>query len=86
LIRNPDIHKGDIIIVYYAGHGSRVESPPGWPSTDGKIETWCPCNERVGDVHGITDRAINSLLSEIATAKGHNVVCISDYAMLVLTV
>ncbi|KAJ7606040.1 hypothetical protein FB45DRAFT_951689, partial [Roridomyces roridus] len=81
LIENPDIENGDTMIIYYAGHGSRVKAPDSWPSTDDKIETFVPHDERWKDVqgelvHGIPDRTIGLLLSQLATAKGNNIVCI----------
>ena len=79
LIYNHEILDGDTMVVYYAGHGSRVETPTGWPSSDGMIETICPYDERTigpkGEViHGIPDRTINSLLHELAAVKGNNIV------------
>lgn len=79
LLDNSSIEKDDAIIIYYAGHGSRAPAPNSWPSTDGKIETLVPHDERrttpEGEViHGIPDRTINQLLSALATAKGNNIV------------
>lgn len=45
LIENITIERGDAIIIFYAGHGGRVDAPEGWISTDGKIETICPRDE-----------------------------------------
>ncbi|KAJ7138008.1 caspase domain-containing protein [Mycena epipterygia] len=83
LIDNPCIQPDDLIIIYYAGHGSRAQAPHSWPSTDGMIETVVPYDERTKgpdgqDIHGIPDRTINMLLSRLATAKGNNVVAIFD--------
>ncbi|KAJ7481035.1 caspase domain-containing protein [Mycena galericulata] len=83
LIDNPSIEKDDTIILYYAGHGSRTKGPDSWPSVDGKIETLVPHDERgktsQGDaIHGIPDRTINILLSQLATAKGNNITVILD--------
>ncbi|KAJ7453079.1 caspase domain-containing protein [Mycena latifolia] len=83
LIDNPSVEQGDTVIVYYAGHGSRAPAPDSWPSTDGKIETLVPHDERMKDpegeaIHGIPDRTINMLLSQLATAKGNNITVIFD--------
>ncbi|KAF8188777.1 caspase domain-containing protein, partial [Mycena galopus ATCC 62051] len=83
LIDNPSIEKDDTIIVYYAGHGSRTIAPDSWPSTDGKIETMVPHDERAKNargeiIHGIPDRTISVLLSNLATAKGNNITVILD--------
>ncbi|KAJ7137943.1 caspase domain-containing protein [Mycena epipterygia] len=83
LIDNSAIEQDDTIIIYYAGHGSRAKAPDSWPSTDGKIETLVPRDERTTTldgqfVHGIPDRTINTLLSRLATAKGNNITVIFD--------
>ncbi|KAJ6480809.1 caspase domain-containing protein [Mycena vitilis] len=83
LIHNPSIEKNDAIVVYYAGHGSRAPAPSSWPSTDGKIETIVPHDERTetddGEtVHGIPDRTINTLLGQLASARGNNITVILD--------
>ncbi|KAJ7138048.1 peptidase C14, caspase domain-containing protein, partial [Mycena epipterygia] len=83
LIDNPSIQPYDLIIIYFAGHGSRVKAPESWPSMDGKIETLVPYDERMktldGEyIHGIPDRTINMLLSRLATEKGNNITVIFD--------
>jgi hypothetical protein len=65
--------------VYYGGHGSRTVAPDSLPSTDGKIETMVPHDERAKNaqaeiIHGIPDRTIDVLLSNLATAKENNIV------------
>ncbi|KAJ6545525.1 caspase domain-containing protein [Mycena capillaripes] len=83
LLDNSSIEKDDAIIIYYAGHGSRAPAPDSWPSTDGKIETLVPHDERSetpeGEViHGIPDHTINQLLSTLASTKGNNTTVILD--------
>ncbi|KAK7038276.1 caspase domain-containing protein, partial [Favolaschia claudopus] len=82
LVENPAIEKDDTIVVYYAGHGSQVEAPRLWPSSDGKVETIVPYDERSeigGDaVHGIPDYTLNVLLGKLASAKGNNITVILD--------
>ncbi|KAJ7772893.1 caspase domain-containing protein [Mycena maculata] len=83
LLENSSIEKDDTIILYYAGHGSRAKAPESWPSPDGKIETLVPHDERAQNeqgetIHGIPDRTINALLSQLATAKGNNITVILD--------
>ncbi|KAF8144024.1 hypothetical protein K438DRAFT_1945599 [Mycena galopus ATCC 62051] len=77
-VDNPSIEKDDTILVYYAGHGSRAVALDSWPPTDGKIETMVthdePAKNPQGEIiHGIPDRTINVLLSNLATAKGNNI-------------
>lgn len=79
LIENPNVKQDDAIIVFYAGHGSRVDAPPGWASADGKIETICPYDEWAQDIQGhyisgIPDRTINELFRKLASEKGNNIV------------
>ncbi|KAJ7087548.1 caspase domain-containing protein [Mycena belliarum] len=83
LIENSSIERDDTIILYYAGHGSRATAPESWPATDGKVETLVPHDERMKTpecetIHGIPDRTINMLLSQLATAKGNNITAIFD--------
>jgi Caspase domain len=81
---NREINEGDVMVFYFAGHGSRVDTPEGWKAWDGKIETICPCDQaplnpapesepgsRVG---GIPDHEINVLLRGLAKEKGNNIV------------
>ena len=79
LTQNEEILEGDAMIVYYAGHGSRVPAPEGWQASDGQIETICPHDEgmQTADgkvITGIPDRTVNTLLRELAAKKGNNIV------------
>ena len=78
LTKNPQIEKDDAIIFFYAGHGSRVEAPKEWETSDGMIETICPHDEGTGEngeeIPGIPSTTINTLLRELATEKGKNIV------------
>jgi hypothetical protein len=84
LTTNDNIAEGDTIILYYAGHGSRVTAPNGWAATDGRIETLCPYDDGMIDengeaIHGIPDRTINLLLRELAAIKGNNIVRLAAF-------
>jgi uncharacterized caspase-like protein len=69
LSNNGDINKGDAMVFYFSGHGSRVDTPEGWVTRDGKIETICPYDqapfnpapesEPSSRVGGIPDHEIN---------------------------
>jgi Caspase domain len=79
LVQNSRIKKGDAIVFYYAGHGSRVQAPRGWLVGDNMIETICPCDEKMKDanngvIHGIPDRTIDGLMRRLAFYKGDNIV------------
>ncbi|KAJ6464605.1 hypothetical protein DFH09DRAFT_1488908 [Mycena vulgaris] len=77
---DPRIIKDDnAILIYFAGHGGRQETPPGWYSVDGQIEIICPSD--ISDsraIVGIPDRTIAFLINEIAKAKGDNITLILD--------
>ncbi|KAJ7103932.1 hypothetical protein C8R44DRAFT_715987 [Mycena epipterygia] len=79
LINNANIQRGDAIIIYYAGHGSRVEAPADWQVPGGMVETLCPSDQGLLDaqrrtIPGIPDVTINALLRTLARAKGNNIV------------
>ncbi|KAF8508710.1 caspase domain-containing protein [Gautieria morchelliformis] len=87
---NTKIQKGDAMVFYFSGHGSRVDSPKGWETPDGKIETICPYDQapsslnpssrgpRMRPVSGIPDHEISVLLRELAEKKGNNIIAIFD--------
>ncbi|KAJ6556042.1 caspase domain-containing protein [Mycena capillaripes] len=85
LIYNSKISSGDTIIIYYAGHGSRVSSPAEWHAPGGMVETLCPADQGTKDpqngsriIPGIPDVTINALLSILAAKKGTNITFICD--------
>jgi Caspase domain len=45
LSNNEDINKGDVMVFYFSGHDSHVDTPEGWVTQDGKIETICPYDQ-----------------------------------------
>jgi Caspase domain len=74
------------IIIYFAGHGARVDKPKewkDWESNTGHIEMLAPTDismMRVTDsgeeklVDGIPDRTISVLLNHLSDVRGDNVV------------
>lgn len=81
LINNADIQRDDAIIFFFAGHGSRLDAPPGWVTASHKIEVLCPHDVQTTDadgkeLHGISDRAIDALMRRLAFEKGDNIVCL----------
>ena len=79
---NDEIEEGDPILIYYAGHGASADTPEGWKAgPTGKIELLIPYDHSspLGDVtgnpiHGIPDRTLEALLSQLAIVKGDNIV------------
>ncbi|KAJ6614145.1 caspase domain-containing protein [Mycena sp. CBHHK59/15] len=84
-LNNPDIpDKGEAtMILFFAGHGSRVEATDNLLLSDGKVETICPSDERTLDadgnyVHGIPDYVLGWMLKRLAEKKGGNITVILD--------
>ena len=79
---NDEIEEGDPILIYYAGHGGSADTPEGWRAgSTGKIELLIPYDHSspLADVsgnpmHGIPDRTLGALLSQLAILKGNNIV------------
>ncbi|KAJ7464401.1 caspase domain-containing protein [Mycena latifolia] len=78
----PD-HGSTTMILFYAGHGTRMEAPDNLGTADGKVEAICPVDERTKDaagkyVHTIPDYILGWLLRELANTKGPNITVICD--------
>ncbi|KAJ7773113.1 hypothetical protein B0H16DRAFT_1511267 [Mycena metata] len=73
LIQNTKIHRGDAIVVYFSCHGSTVRSPEG-PGT----EVLCTYDFGQGEVVGLSDRALQTMLLDLSKAKGDNITVILD--------
>ena len=75
-----EIEVGDPILIYYAGHGGSADTPKGWEvGSTGKIELLIPYDhssplEDANPKHGIPDRTMGALLSQLAMKKGDNIV------------
>jgi hypothetical protein len=81
-----EFQMGDLIILFYAGHGGRSRLNPsplgaaeGHVTDDGEIEVLCPHD--IGTqgmdkirIHGIPDFVVGNLLDAIAAKHGGNVV------------
>ncbi|TFK62479.1 hypothetical protein BDN72DRAFT_848644 [Pluteus cervinus] len=88
LISNENITRDDPIIVYFAGHGSRVEKPKewvDWPTVTQTIEIIFPSDfdpaadgteSEVGQ--GIPDRTVTALLHQLSQKRGDNITLILD--------
>jgi hypothetical protein len=80
-----EIEEGDTILIYFAGHGYSEDTPEGWEVwSTGKIELLVAYDSnhsessesQKGDIsqHGIPDRTLGALLSQLAIEKGDNIV------------
>ncbi len=110
LIKNPEIRKGDNIVIFYAGHGSSYaclnhhsiggnsivsgvrDSAARYPEKTERFEgidifcpteALCPIDRNTRDSNGhiipdISDREFNTILHEIARAKGKHITVIID--------
>jgi hypothetical protein len=78
-INNPAITRGNAIIFYFAGHGSRQGAPVDWHSEDNAVETICPYD--VGKASGIPDYTFTHLLRQLAFYKGDNIVRALDICL-----
>jgi hypothetical protein len=83
LIDNTDIQKDDPILIYYAGHGARIDKPSGpnwdrWVSLDSKVEQLCPSDVNTHPkgklIYGIPDRTIATLVNALSEKHGNNIV------------
>ncbi|KAK7461775.1 hypothetical protein VKT23_008207 [Stygiomarasmius scandens] len=82
-IKNSEINCEDAMVFFFAGHGSRVDAPDGWRTSDGKIETYCPYDDGTKDTNGhyipgIPDLTMKALIRKLAAKKGNNIVIIFD--------
>ncbi|KAJ2925148.1 hypothetical protein H1R20_g11945, partial [Candolleomyces eurysporus] len=85
LVNNPSIQRDDPILIYFAGHGSRLSAPKDWypgirkPRT---VEVLCTYDfdskDEHGRISGISDRSMNAMLRELAAVKGDNITLVLD--------
>ncbi|KAF8988251.1 caspase domain-containing protein [Cyathus striatus] len=89
---NTDIKKDEAaIIIYYAGHGGRIDKPKEWGddwiTLGDQIEILCPTDiwapnpdaDGEDDINkGISDRSISVMLNQISSKKGDNITLILD--------
>ncbi|PBK84496.1 hypothetical protein ARMGADRAFT_855115, partial [Armillaria gallica] len=86
LSTNPQIQRGNNIIVYFAGYGSSYDISDfyeaGSISAEGSIKVLCPmdCTASAtdGGIPDISDRELNTILAEISHAKGNHITVILD--------
>ncbi len=67
----------DVVVVYYAGHGSRVRDINGDESADGWDETWMLHDARSGGVKDLLDDDFNHMLADLYS-KTKNITVILD--------
>lgn len=80
LSRNPEISKGDPIFIYFAGHGTELNTSTVRKDSTGvlKIQAICPYDQGIqessGPVYPIPDWTIRHLLNQLKAQKGDNIV------------
>ncbi|KAJ6455387.1 caspase domain-containing protein [Mycena sanguinolenta] len=82
---NPDIPDNGMatILLYFAGHGSRVDAPEDILAPEGRIEMLCPVDYKTKnaageEVQAIPDYVLSRVLGEIAQKKSRNIIVILD--------
>ena len=70
---NPDIQACDPIIIFFAGHGTRLCVPEQWSAGSRCIQALLPYDAFVG-ADPIADRTFGNLVEDIASAKENNIV------------
>ncbi|KAF8717493.1 Caspase domain, partial [Rhizoctonia solani] len=86
LQKDPRIHEGDPILIFFAGHGGLAEAEPKWRQKYGssKIQVifpydyGLPVSNSNSSVDCIPDVTIAELLNQLAAAKGNNITVIFD--------
>ncbi|PBK65085.1 hypothetical protein ARMSODRAFT_866951, partial [Armillaria solidipes] len=82
LSMKPEIQYDDNIIIYFAGHASSYKCSEyyieGGASAEGYIEALCPMDRTDGNIPDISDREINTILTEISRTKGRHITFILD--------
>jgi hypothetical protein len=82
LARNESIRKDDPILIYFAGHGARVNARLSRTETK-IIEMLCPYDFIPGKTEteagqGIADITFGTILHNLAKEKGDNIVCLTS--------
>ncbi|PBK79614.1 hypothetical protein ARMGADRAFT_1092975 [Armillaria gallica] len=87
LSTKPEIQYGDNIIIYFAGHGSSYKCSDyyleGGTSGEGYIDALCPMDRTSSSstdysILDISDREINTILTELSLEKGPHITFILD--------
>ncbi|CAE6497202.1 unnamed protein product [Rhizoctonia solani] len=84
LATDPKIQQNDPIVIYYAGHGAEIQTPPNRRASNGPmVQCLVPQDAGTSDlatvvIPPIPDFTISSLLNRIANAKGDNISVIFD--------
>ncbi|KAF9051082.1 hypothetical protein BDZ89DRAFT_977264 [Hymenopellis radicata] len=85
LVNNKNIHKGDAILLYFAGHGSLVKAPGDWYDTKmpgREVQVLCPFDHDTkapsGRIAGLSEPSLTALLAELSLVKGDNITLIID--------
>ncbi|KAF5321415.1 hypothetical protein D9619_001442 [Psilocybe cf. subviscida] len=85
LLNNRCIERGDAILIYFAGHGSRLSAPDPWYPSDSDCQTvdvLCSydhdTNTEQGRMLGISDRSFHAMMNDLCSSKGNNITVVLD--------
>jgi hypothetical protein len=85
LLNNRSIERGDAILIYFAGHGSRLPAPDPWYPLGSKCQTvdvLCAydhdTNTERGRQSGISDRSFHAMMKDLYSSKGNNITVVLD--------
>ncbi|KAG8732831.1 hypothetical protein FRC10_000578 [Ceratobasidium sp. 414] len=80
LRKDERIRKGDMILIFYAGHGCEAQNYDDRGTTQGLVPYDVGRMDRTGNIVEILpDRTIVSLLDDLADKRGDNIVSTADY-------
>lgn len=75
--------KEDMVLLFYAGHGSKEKAPPNFNEADGNFQTLVPCDARNrtetgGTIRNILDKELRFLLHQLWEVERPEIVFIQD--------
>ncbi len=69
----------DTCLLYFSGHGSRIEAPDFWEAFDGKNQTWALHDSRGATGNGdLVNKEISALIYEVTREKTPHMVVLTD--------
>ena len=74
---NSGVQKGDPMLFFFAGHGSRVKPHDDWHTETDEVEALVPYDQGSSEnsvVYGIPYLTLRRLVQKLASVKGNNIV------------